>query len=182
MSTLDARSHLRMLLRERAVLRGDFVLSSGARSNYYLDARLVTLSAEGSKYVGQVMLDELLPDLPDAIAGPTVGADPIVSATIVTAALAGQRLDGLLVRKGRKEHGAGRQIEGPWREGLRVAVVDDTLTTGNSLLEAAAALREAGGIVTGLYALIDREQGAREAIEGAGYRFTALFTAKELLG
>ncbi|HEX6507818.1 MAG TPA: orotate phosphoribosyltransferase, partial [Chloroflexota bacterium] len=93
----------------------------------------------------------------------------------------GGALDGLIVRKERKEHGAGRRIEGPWRDGMRVAVVDDTLTTGASSLEAARAVEEAGGSVAAVYALIDREQGARAAIEAEGYPFHSVFTARELL-
>jgi orotate phosphoribosyltransferase len=176
----DVRARLLTILRERALLRGEFVLSSGARSSYYLDARLVTLSSAGSPLVGKVFLDALPPSGIDGVAGLTVGADPIVTAIALTAGLAGRNLDAFIVRKQRKEHGAGRLIEGPWKEGVRVAVVDDTLTTGASSLEAAQAVEEAGGHVAGIYALIDREQGARSAIERAGYPFTALFTASEV--
>jgi orotate phosphoribosyltransferase len=168
------------LLRQKAVLHGDFVLSSGQRSNVYLDARRVTLSAEGSVLVGRVFLDALGGAGAEAIAGLTLGADPIVAAIALMSGLDGLALDGLIVRKERKEHGAGRRIEGPWRPGLRVAVVDDTLTTGASSLSAARAVEEEGGHVCGVYALIDREQGARQAIERAGYAFHAIFTAAEL--
>jgi len=161
-------------------LHGDFVLSSGQRSGVYLDARLVTLSAAGSVLVGRVFLDALRGSGAEAVAGLTLGADPIVVAVALLSGLDGFALDGLIVRKERKEHGAGRRIEGPWRPGLRVAVVDDTLTTGGSSLSAARAVEEEGGQVCGVYTLIDREQGARQAIEGAGYDFHAIFTAAEL--
>ena len=177
----QARARLLALLRECAVLHGDFVLSSGQRSSVYLDARLVTLSAAGSSLVGLVFLDALRDSGAEGVAGLTLGADPIVSAIAVMAGLSGNTLDGLVVRKGPKEHGLARRIEGPWRAGLRVAIVEDTLTTGASSLEAAQAVREAGGHICGIYGLIDREQGAREAIEAAGYSFHAIFTASEVM-
>jgi orotate phosphoribosyltransferase len=175
------RDSLLTLLRRRAVLHGDFVLSSGQRSPYYLDARLVTLSARGSCLVGRVFLGCIAGTGAQAVAGLTLGADPIVSAITVAAGLAGQDIDGLLVRKERKQHGASRRIEGPWQAGMRVAVVDDTLTTGASALDAAAAVESEGGAVVGVYALIDRLQGARQAIESRGFHFTALYTVTEIL-
>lgn len=162
-------------------MRGEFVLSSGRHSSYYLDARVVTLSAEGSGLVGAVFLDAL-PQEVQAVAGLTLGADPIVSAIAVVAGLAGRPVDGLIVRKEPKGHGAGRSIEGPWRDGMRVAVVDDTLTTGSSSLRAAEAVRAAGGTVAGVYALIDRGEGARQAVEAAGYPYLALYQAAEIVG
>ena len=181
MSPNATREQLRALLRREAVLRGDFVLSSGQHSDYYLDARLVTLSSAGAWLVGQVFLDYLEGREVNGVAGLAIGADPIVAAIATTAGSLGRHLDGFIVRKERKEHGAGRRIEGPWRDGLRIAIVDDTLTTGASSLEAARAVKEAGASVEGLYALVDREQGARASIEGAGYTFASLFTASELL-
>lgn len=175
-----ARDRLLSLLRDRAVLRGDFILSSGQRSDRYLDARLVTLAADGSPLVGEVFLDMLRGSGAQAVAGPTVAADPIVAAIAVVSGLQGTPIDGLIVRKERKEHGTGRRIEGPWRDGLRVAIVDDTLTTGGSLLDAVGAVVEAGGRITGVYALIDRQEGGREAVEAAGYPFQAVFTVLDL--
>ena len=181
MASEEALHALRALLRRQAVLRGDFVLASGRRSDFYLDARIVTLSSSGAWLVGRTFNECLAGHPVDAVAGLAIGADPIVAAIATFAGFAGRELDGLIVRKDRKEHGTGRRIEGPWRDGLRVAVVDDTLTTGASSLEAARAIEDAGGTVEGVYALIDREAGAREAIRAAGYSFCALFTAVELL-
>ncbi|MGH2442215.1 MAG: orotate phosphoribosyltransferase [Chloroflexota bacterium] len=175
------RQRLKDLLRREAVSYGDYVLSSGAHSTVYLDARLVTLSAAGSALVGKAFLELLPVENLDAVAGLTLGADPIVTAIAVTSSATAHPLDACIVRKNRKEHGAGRRIEGPWRKGLRVAIVDDTLTTGSSALEAAQAVCEAGGRVVGIYALIDREEGARGAIEAAGYPFESIFTAACLL-
>jgi orotate phosphoribosyltransferase len=181
MPLVGTLEQLGALLRRQAVLRGDFVLSSGQHSDYYLDARIVTLSSVGAWLVGQAFAECLNGHDVDAVAGLAIGADPIVAAIAAYAGSVGRRLDGLIVRKERKEHGAGRRIEGPWRDGLRVAIVDDTLTTGLSSLEAARAVEDAGGSIEGVYALIDRGQGGRATIEGAGHCFTALFTAREIL-
>lgn len=177
----DARTRLLALLRERAVLRGDFVLSSGKRSSYYLDARLVTLSGEGSGLVGEIFYHLVRDAGADTVAGLTLGADPIVSAVAVVSGQKGHPIDALIVRKERKGYGAGRLIEGPWREGLRIAILEDAMTTGASSLEAARAVADAGGTIVGLYGLIDRRQGAREAIEAAGYAFDAVYTADEIV-
>jgi orotate phosphoribosyltransferase len=177
----DPRSELLTILRRDAVLYGDFVLSSGKRSKVYLDARLVTLASSAAGLVGQVFLDQIRGLGADAVAGLTLGADPIVSAIAVVAGQQGVTLDGLIVRKAAKEHGAGRRIEGPWRDGMRVVVVEDTMTTGGSALEAARAVEEAGGSVLAVWGLIDRKQGAREASEAAGYAFGAIYSVDELL-
>lgn len=177
----DARRQLRDLLAEKAVEHGDFLLSSGARSRYYLDARLVTLSSRGAALVGQVLF-ELLRGHVQAPAGPSVAADPIVTAIAVVSGERGEPIDALIVRKEAKQHGRRRRIEGPWRDGLVVAVLDDTLTSGASLLDAVHAVSEAGGIIQGVYALIDREEGGgRRAIQDAGYPFHAVFTAREIV-
>jgi orotate phosphoribosyltransferase len=181
LSAAATLEQLGSLLRRKAVLHGDFVLASGRHSEYYVDARVVTLSSAGAWLVGQAFLDRLKGLPIDGVAGLAIGADPIVAAIATCAGSQGVQLDGFIVRKERKEHGAGRRIEGPWRDGLRIAIVDDTLTTGASSLEAARAVEDAGASVEGVYALIDREQGAQESIERAGYSFQALFTAQELL-
>jgi orotate phosphoribosyltransferase len=175
------RAALLEILRRDAVLRGDFVLSSGRRSSFYLDARRVTLSAASASLVGLVFLQHLQSLEIDAVAGLTLGADPIVSAIAVVSGERSHPLDGLIVRKASKEHGAGRRIEGPWREGVRVAVVEDTMTTGASALVAAEAVEEAGGKVRAVWGLVDREEGAREAVTRAGYEFGAIFSVGELI-
>lgn len=176
-----ARDDLLQLLQMRAVLHGEFVLSSGQRSSYYLDARLVTLSARGSRLIGRLFVDELTVDPPDAVGGMSVGADPIVTAVTVTSAYDGSPIDGLLVRKAAKGHGAGRRVEGPIRDGMRVVVVEDTVTTGSSLLAAADAIREAGGRVSRAVALIDRQEGAAARLRESGIDFHALYTSSELV-
>jgi orotate phosphoribosyltransferase len=177
----DPRGTLLDILRRDAVLHGDFVLSSGRRSSFYLDARRVTLSARAAPLVGLVFLRHLQNLDIDAVAGLTLGADPIVSAIAVVSGQHGHPLDGLIVRKAAKEHGAGRRIEGPWRDGLAVVVVEDTMTSGASALDAARAIGDAGGKVRAIWGLIDREEGAREAIEGAGFDFGAIYSVAEIL-
>lgn len=181
MEPYGVRDNLLRVLRDHAVLRGDFVLSSGQRSSYYLDARLVTLSARGSALVAVLLLDAFGSNPPDAVAGLAIGADPIVASIACMAGVRGLAVDGLIVRKESKTHGTSRRIEGPWREGMRVAIVDDTFTTGASALQAAQVISEAGGRITGVYALIDREEGAREAIEAAGYLYHVMYSASEIL-
>lgn len=177
----DPRNTLLRILQRDAVLRGDFVLSSGQRSPYYLDARRVTLSAAAAPLVGLLFLRAITDLRVDAVAGLTLGADPIVSAVAVVSQGLGRPVDGLIVRKSAKEHGAGRRIEGPWRDNMRVVVVEDTMTTGASALAAAQAVEDAGGVVCGVWGLIDRKQGAREATEETGYPFGAIYSVDELL-
>ncbi|GAC1400772.1 MAG: orotate phosphoribosyltransferase [Chloroflexota bacterium] len=177
----DIQARLLRLLRERAVLHGHFTLSSGETSSYYIDARLVTLSGVGSPLVGSAFLDLLGDDAVSAVAGLSIAADPIVASIVTMSGLTDHPIDGLIIRKEPKKHGTGGRIVGPWRQGLRIAIVDDTFTTGNSALEATHVVEGQGGEVCGVFALIDREQGARGAIEAAGYPFTSLFTASDLL-
>lgn len=184
--TLDPgqdRERLAALLCERSLRRGDFVLSSGARSTYYIDARTTTMSGLGQLLIGRVgltVLDEAGWS-PDAIGGLTLGADPVAYAIAHAAAAADRTLDAFTVRKQPKQHGAGRRIEGGFREGMRVVACEDTITTGGSALDAISAVEEAGATVVGVMALVDREEGGRAVIEAKGYRVRAVFTAGELL-
>lgn len=174
------RARLRHLLQTTAIKHGSFVLSSGKTSSYYLDARLVTLDAEGAWLTGRVLLETLADVQVDAIGGPTMAADPIVAATIVVSHDEGRPLKGFLVRGEAKDHGRLRQIEGPLEPGMRVAIVDDTLTTGGSLLRAARAAEAAGCTVACVVALVDRLEGGTEAIRDAGYDLRFVYTVREL--
>ncbi len=174
------RERLRGLLAKHAIQHGSFVLSSGRPSSYYLDARLVTLHPEGAWLTGRVMLEALADAEIQAIGGPTMAADPIVSATIVVSQDEGRPIKGFLVRGEAKAYGRLRQIEGPIERGMRVAVVDDTLTTGGSLLRAAKAAEEAGCTVVRVVTLVDRLEGGAEAIRAAGYDLRTIFTVREL--
>jgi orotate phosphoribosyltransferase len=179
--SLGVRDQLAQLLRTNAVMRGHFVLSSGQESDYYVDARLVTLSGLGGRLVGQMLHDMTQDDPPDAFAGLTLGADPIITAAAVVATQLDRPTVGLIVRKQAKDHGAGRRVEGPWKPGMRAVVVEDTSTTGGSALEAVTALRNEGIIVQRVITIIDRVQGARERIEAEGLRYEAMFPVDELL-
>lgn len=182
-STNTDRDDLLALLRRRSLTRGDFVLSSGRRSNYYIDARLTTMSGPGQVLIGRLGLAQLdaLGWTPDQVGGLTLGADPIAYAIAHAAALQSRTLDAFTVRKEAKAHGAGRQIEGAFTPGARVVIVEDTITTGESALRAAAILRDAGGVIAGVLALVDRQEGGAARIEEAGYGVSALFTAEDLL-
>ncbi len=177
------RDQLAALLCERSLRRGDFVLASGARSDYYIDARTTTMSGRGQYLIGRVALAAL--DAhgwePAAIGGLTLGADPVAYAVAHAAAAVDRPLDAFTVRKQAKQHGAGQRIEGSFRGGMRVVVCEDTITSGGSALNAVDAVEEAGGTVIGVLALVDREEGGRARIEERGLPVVALFTARELL-
>lgn len=160
------------------------MLASGKRSNYYIDARLTTMSGHGQLLIGRLGLAALDAAgwTPDAVGGLTLGADPIAYAIAHAAALAGRRLDAFTVRKEMKTHGAGKLIEGSFAAGMNIVIVEDVITTGESALRAARSVNEAGGVVQGVLALVDREEGGRERIEDAGYGVVSLERVSELLG
>ncbi len=169
---MDPRAALIEQVRTKAVVHGTVTLSSGATADYYVDLRRVTLDADAAPLVGRVMLD-LTADLDfDAVGGLTLGADPVATAMLHQAAAQGRRLDAFVVRKAEKAHGLQRRVEGPDVAGRRVLAVEDTSTTGGSVLTAVEALREAGAEVVGVAVIVDRDTGARERVEaeGCGYR------------
>ena len=178
-----SRDRLAELLRERSVKLGDFTLASGARSSYYIDARLTTMSAEGQRLVGEVALDAIRAAGwdPAWVGGLTLGADPVAYAIAHHSAGNGPSVDAFTVRKAPKGHGTGRQIEGGLPPGARVVLLEDSVTSGGSALKAAEVVSAHGAEILGVLALVDREEGGREAIEGAGYRFVAIFPAKDLV-
>jgi orotate phosphoribosyltransferase len=179
----DAAERLVALLAERSARRGDFTLASGRRSTLYVDARLTTMSPDGLALIGPTALAaiERADWRPDAVGGLTLGADPVSYAIAYASALAGRPLRAFTVRKEAKQHGTGRLIEGPYREGDRVVVIEDVITTGGSALRAVEALRAAGGTVVGVLAVVDREEGGREAIEAAGLPVVALARAADIV-
>lgn len=180
---MDQRERLRDLLVERSLRTGEFTLSSGARSSYYIDARTTTMSAEGQALIGQVALDVIRAAAPGTqwVGGLTLGSDPIAYAVAHRSWLSGDPVDAFTIRKAPKDHGTGRRIEGGLPADARVFVVEDTLTSGRSALEAVSVLEEFGATVLGVLVLVDREEGGRAAIEARGYETSALFTASELL-
>jgi orotate phosphoribosyltransferase len=171
------------LLAERSAKRGEFTLASGKRSTFYIDARLTTMSPEGLSIIGALGLSVLQQTgwNVDAIGGLTLGADPISYAISHASAHMDHPLRAFTVRKEAKAHGTGKLIEGPFREGDRVAVIEDVLTTGGSALRAIDAVRAAAGNVLGVLALVDREEGGRQAIEKVGVPVVALTTASQII-
>ena len=177
------RDRLVALLAERSARRGQFTLASGRQSTLYIDARLTTMSPEGLALIGPLGLAALEHAGWDvqAVGGLTLGADPVSYAVSYASMLAKRPLRAFTVRKEAKQHGTGRLIEGPFRAGDRVAVVEDVVTSGGSALRAIEAVRAADGIVAGVLAVVDREEGGREAIEAAGVAVIALARASEIV-
>jgi orotate phosphoribosyltransferase len=174
----DARAELLEQIKDKAVVMGRVVLSSGREADYYVDLRRVTLDAEAAPLVGQVMLD-LTADLDyDAVGGLTLGADPVAGAMLHAAAARGQRLDAFVVRKEEKTHGLQRRIEGPDVAGRRVLAVEDTSTTGGSVLTAVEALRAAGAEIVGVAVIVER--GAAPAIAEADLEYRAAYHLDDL--
>lgn len=182
-ATLDLpalRQQLLDLICQVAYKEGDFILTSGQSSSYYINGKQVTLHAEGGLAIGRLLLS-LLPPETQAVAGLTLGADPMVTATSVVAAYEGRSLTALIVRKEAKGHGTRAYIEGPGLpEGSAVTVLEDVVTTGQSALKAVERLREGGYQVNGILALVDRQQGGAETYQSAGIPFQALFTIGDI--
>ena len=174
----SARDTLLTNITRDAVVHGRVILSSGREADYYVDLRRVTLSGASAPLVGEVMLD-LTADLDyDAVGGLTLGADPVATAMLHAAATRGRILDAFVVRKEGKAHGLQRRIEGPDVAGRRVLAVEDTSTTGGSVLTAVAALREAGAEVVGVAVIVER--GARPAVLNAGLPYLAAYELADL--
>jgi orotate phosphoribosyltransferase len=173
---------LRKLLLERSVRRGNFTLSSGQHSSYYIDCRLTTMSAEGIVLVGRLGLEAIGKAgwKPKAVGGLTLGADPVAYAIAAASFGTELQVDAFSVRKEAKAHGTGQRIEGNFKAGDSVVVVEDVITTGGSTQKAISAVVSAGGIVLGVLAVVDREEGGRAVLEGEGRRVVVLTTASDL--
>lgn len=171
------------LLAERSARQGTFTLASGRTSTLYIDARLTTMSPEGLALIGPLALAALnnVGWKVDAVGGLTLGADPISYAIAYASTTTNHLIRAFTVRKEAKTHGTGRLIEGPFRQGDTVAIIEDVITTGGSALRAIEAVRAAGGNVAGVLALVDREEGGREAIRSAGLDVTSLTLASEIV-
>jgi orotate phosphoribosyltransferase len=172
------RDELLNAIRTDAIVHGDFVLSSGQRASWYVDLRRVLLAGKYAPLAGRVMLETTADLAYDAVGGLTMGADPVAAAMMHAAAADGRILDAFVVRKGEKAHGLQRRIEGPDVAGRRVLAVEDTSTTGSSVLTAVTALQEAGAEVAGVAVLVDR--GARAHITELGIPYRAAFAQADL--
>lgn len=176
-------SRLVTLLAAQSAKRGRFTLASGKTSTIYIDARLTTMSPEGLSLIGPLGLAALRRAgwKIDAVGGLTLGADPVSYAISYASASSDKPLRAFTVRKEMKTHGTGRLIEGPFISGDRVAIVEDVITTGGSALRAIEAVRKEHGIVVGVLALVDREEGGQEAIEAAGVEVMSMVRASEII-
>lgn len=176
------RQKLKQIIRKLSILKGDFTLSSGKKSDYYIDARLTTLDAEGVDLIATIFLEEISGDARiRKVGGPTLGADPIIGALL---ALSWERevpYSGFIVRKQAKGHGTGKLIEGNVREGDHVAIVEDVITSGGSVLKAVKAVEDAGATVIKVLCVVDREEGAKEKFIESGYEFFSIFSISQLL-
>jgi len=165
-------------IKAKAIVRGKVILSSGKEADFYVDLRRVTLDAVAAPLVGEVML-ELTKDLDfEAVGGLTLGADPVATAMLHAAARQGRKLDAFVVRKSEKAHGLQRRIEGPDVKSKRVLAVEDTSTTGGSVLTAVEALKEAGAIVVGVAVIVER--GAKEKVESNGLKYLSAYSLSDL--
>ena len=175
---MKSRDGLLAEIKNKAVVHGRVILSSGKEANYYVDLRRVTLDAVAAPLVGEVMLD-LTADLEfDAVGGLTLGADPVATAMLHAASKRGRKLDAFVVRKAEKQHGLQRRIEGPDVKGRRVLAVEDTSTTGDSVLTAVEALKEAGAIVVAVAVIVDR--GAGPKVIDANLQYLTAYKLSEL--
>jgi orotate phosphoribosyltransferase len=175
---MNSREKLREEILTKAVVHGKVILSSGKEADYYVDLRRVTLDSVAAPLVGEVMLD-LTKDLEfDAVGGLTLGADPVATAMMHVAASKGRKLDSFVVRKAEKAHGLQRRIEGPDVKGRRVLAVEDTSTTGGSVMTAVEALKEAGAIVVGVAVIVER--GAAPLIAENGLKYLAAYQLADL--
>ena len=181
---MTTHDRLLSILAERSARRGQFILASGRQSTLYIDARLTTMSPDGLALIGPLALAALRQSgwQVDAIGGLTLGADPISYAIAYASASSDAPLRAFTVRKEAKAHGTGRLIEGPFHEGDHVVVVEDVITTGGSALRAVEAIRAGGGSVSGVLALVDREEGGRAALEDVGLSVIVLARASEIVG
>ena len=173
------REALIALIREHALQFGDFTLASGKKASFYLDCRKVTLDSAGANLIAAGILEQIGGNLPDAVGGMAIGADPITAAVITVAGAQGIPLKGFIVRKEAKAHGTGRAVEGPVKPGQRVIIVEDVVTTGGSSLRAIEQVEEFGLRVDGVIAVIDRMEGGREAFEERGYKLETLLTIRD---
>jgi orotate phosphoribosyltransferase len=175
---MSPRDDLLDQIKAKAVVHGRVTLSSGREADYYVDLRRITLDAEAAPLVGEVMLDATADLDFDAVGGLTLGADPVAAAMLHAAAARGRRLDAFVVRKEGKAHGLQRRIEGPDVAGRRVLAVEDTSTTGGSVLTAVEALREAGAHVVGVAVIVER--GAADAVAAAGLPYRTAYSTADL--
>ncbi len=175
------KDKLKVILLKKSVISGrEFKLASGRTSTFYVDARITTLNPEGAYLCGKIFLEMLKEFKIDAVGGYSIGADPIVTSIAVLSFQENKPIPAFIIRKEEKSHGTGKIIEGNFPKNGRVAIFDDVVTSGGSILKGANQVEEHEGTVEVVMAVIDREEGGREKIEAAGYKFLSIFTKKDL--
>jgi len=180
---MGSREELLRILKEKSILRGEFTLASGAKSSFYIDGKRTTFDPDGAYHLGHLLMDEIekLPSKVDAVGGMSIGADPIVTAVGLAARERGYPLRIFVTRKSVKDHGTQKLIEGNFRSGDRVVVVEDVMTTGGSTLQTIEAVRQAGGTVVAALVIVDREQGGRENLLREGVELISLYSIDTVL-
>ncbi len=173
------RAALIELIQKKALKTGKFTLASGKEATYYLDCRQVTLDSRGANLIGEGILELLGDQVPDAVGGMAIGADPITASVVTLAGQRGLALSGFIVRKEPKAHGRGRDVEGPVEAGQQVVIVEDVVTTGGSSLLAIERVEAFGLQVREVIAIVDRLEGGREAFEKRGYALRTLLTIRD---
>ncbi len=178
---MSYRDELLSLLMEKSFQKGEFTLASGMKSDYYINGKLTTLNSRGAYLAARIFLAMIGDDVPDAVGGLTIGADPIIGSMLALAGMEDLPLKGFIVRKAAKEHGTQSLVEGDLSEGDRVVVIEDVITTGGSSLKAIEAVKSLGCEVTRVLVIVDRQQGAQENLKKNGYRLESIFSIEELL-
>lgn len=168
------------LILEKCFRLGNFTLASGRKSEYYIDGRIASLDPDGAYYIGNLFLDRCIELNADCVGGLTLGADPIVGATIALSKSSSRPLRGFIVRKKAKDHGTGKLVEGEIKAGDAAVIVEDVVTTGASAMQAVEAVRSAGAIIVAVLAVVDRQEGGAELFIEENIPFSPLFTAAEL--
>ncbi|MDD5669648.1 MAG: orotate phosphoribosyltransferase [Candidatus Omnitrophica bacterium] len=178
----ELKKDLLVLLKKKAFKKGNFVLSSGKTSSYYLDGRIITMTPEGAYLVASIILEMIKTRQIEAVGGPTLGADPIVGALAALSHIQKKPVQVFIVRKSAKEHGTQRQVEGPaLQKGDTVVLVDDVATSGKSLIEAKKVLDEMGVLVECCIVIVDRLEGAADNLARVGCKLESIFTIEDLL-
>lgn len=176
------KKRLKEILLEKSVITGrEFTLASGKTSDFYVDARITTLDPEGAYLCGKIFLQMLEDFKVNAVGGYSIGADPIVTSIAVLSFLAGNPIPAFIIRKQEKSYGTAKIIEGNFPKGGKVAIFDDVVTSGGSILKGADQVNSHGGSIEVIMAVLDREDGGRKVIEDAGYKFLSIFTRSDFI-
>jgi len=178
----DLKKRLKDILLKKSVITGkEFTLSSGKKSNFYVDARITTLDSEGAYLCGKIFFELLKEFQVDAVGGYSIGADPIVSSIAVISFIENKPIPAFIIRKEKKEYGTGKAIEGNFKPGMKVALFDDVITSGGSIIKGINTVKENRGDIQVIMSVIDREEGGEERIKEYGYKLISIFKKSDLI-